>query len=404
MDRPFFSERKELLPLLDILGDFADNEKRILNISMPTRLGKTYIATLFSVWLLLKSKGRKRILRASYSATLAAENSKQTKDIFFKFFEKCELSLPDVIGTSDRWRVAGSEPNIIGCGYEGSITGFGVDVGIFDDMSKNLSTAVSAAYDTALDNFLQSVVYGRLENERKIINVGTRWTANDWFSKFNPDIEFVLPALIDGQSCCESWKSTAEILIDQERVNEHIFAAQWMQSPTLQGRYRLFADFKPEIINGDFSDWKKYVVIDPSQQVGSDYFVCGYYGVKQGLVCLLDVYAKADGNIYDVCDWLRAHPYRLAYCESNGNGAGTINSLIKKGLKNIAPFSTIKDKYSRAGIVYSDIFNYFRVSDGCPQIDTLIQQAQDFPTGEFDDIIDNVVMAFEHLPVKFIAS
>ena len=54
--------------------------------------------------------------------------------------------------------------------------------------------------------------------------------------------------------------------------------------------------------------------------------------------------------------------------------------------------------------MYSDILNYFRVSGGCPQIDTLIQQAQDFPTGEFDDIIDNVVMAFEHLPVKFIAS
>ena len=395
----FFKEREILLPLCDMLEDWWFSDEQVMNVSMPTRLGKTYLGTLFSAWILAHSP-HKKIWRCSYSATLAIGNSIQTKNVYLNFLDKAGFPPVKIRGTSDKWTIKGNEPNLIATGYEGSITGFGANVGIFDDMSKNMKNATSASFTDGLDSFYQSVLLGRLEKEPKILNLGTRWTINDWFSKFIPDREFILPALIDGKSCCENWKSTERILLDKEIVNEHIFQAQWMQAPTLKGQYKLFETFEPEVLDVDFSDWKKFIVIDPSQQVGADFFTAGYYAIKKGIVCLLDMYAETSGNLDDVVKWINERNHRLIFCENNGIGKQTISGSLKKGVRRIAPFTTNRDKYSRAGVVYADINNYFAIKKGCSNANLLISQAKEFPAGATDDLIDNVIMAFEYLPIK----
>ena len=124
------------------------------------------------------------------------------------------LGFEPISGTIDRWYIGDCTlPHFFGGGFGGNITGRGGNIAIFDDMYRGYTDAISAAYDRDLDFFLQSVVRGRMEGDNyKIINVGTRWTVNDWFSKFVPDVDILVPAINEqGESICDAYKSMQEL-------------------------------------------------------------------------------------------------------------------------------------------------------------------------------------------------
>ena len=136
--------------------------------------------------------------------------------------------------------------------------------------------ATSAAYSRQLQVFKESVLLGRLEGRRKILNVGTRWTVNDWFSMWPDADTYVLPAMIDGRSCCEAWKTTAELELERSRVSDAVWNAQYMQEPTETGQIRLFEGWKPETV-ADIPDGQRVAVIDPTTDYGRDFFVIGIF-------------------------------------------------------------------------------------------------------------------------------
>lgn len=393
--------RPQLLQVADLLNGFVDNGRTgdVLNISMPTRFGKSVLATSFSTWLLLRND-KKRILRASYAADLAESFSFQVKSQYLDFY-KDNTTAPMVAGTRARWRIgANTEDNHIGVGIEGGITGFGCDVAIIDDTAKNMIEAMSSAYSKRLQTFRDSVLLGRLENEKKIINVGTRWTVNDWFSLW-PDAEsYVLPAMIDGHSCCEAWKTTAELELERERVSGDVWDAQYMQAPTATGRIRLFEGWRPEAA-ATIPEGKPIAVIDPTTDYGKDWFVIGIYFRVAGFVYLVDMFAKQRATPEEAAAWLKGQQYTVAWVETNGVGASVMEKMRKAGSKNLAGFSTTSDKYSRAWLQMDNIKNYFRIFAAVDEdaARELLVQADQFPAGEHDDLIDNVVMAFERLNV-----
>lgn len=393
--------RPQLLQVADLFNGFVDNGRTgdVLNISMPTRFGKSVLATSFSTWLLLRND-KKRILRASYAADLAESFSFQVKSQYLDFFNN-NTTAPIVSGTRARWRIGNNtEDNHIGVGIDGGITGFGCDVAIIDDTAKNMIEAMSAAYSKRLQVFKDSVLLGRLENEKKIINVGTRWTVNDWFSLW-PDAEsYVLPALVDGRSCCEAWKTTAELELERERVSGDVWDAQYMQAPTATGRIRLFEDWKPEIV-ATIPDGKPIAVVDPTTDYGNDWFVIGIYIRVAGFVYLVDMFAKQRATPEDAAAWLNERNYTVAWVETNGVGADVLNKTRKAGAKNLVGFATTSDKYSRAWLQMDNIKNYFRIFAAVDMevVRELLVQADQFPAGEHDDLIDNVVMAFERLRI-----
>ena len=393
--------RPQLLQVADLLNGFVDNGRTgdVLNVSMPTRFGKSVLATSFSTWLLLRND-KKRILRASYAADLAESFSFQVKSQYIDFF-KDNTTAPNVSGTRARWRIgANTEDNHIGVGIEGGITGFGCDIAIIDDTAKNMIEAMSAAYTKRLQTFKESVLLGRLENEKKIINVGTRWTVNDWFSLW-PDAEsYVLPAMIDGRSCCEAWKTTAELELERERVSGEVWDAQYMQRPTATGRIRLFEGWKPEAVS-DIPDGKHIIVIDPTTDYGKDWFVCGDYVRVAGFVYLCDMFAKQRATPQEAAEWCNGREFSVAWIETNGVGAEILNKMRKAGAKNLVGFSTDADKYSRAWLQMDNIKNYMRLFAGMDEeaARELLVQADEFPAGAHDDLIDNVVMAFERFKI-----
>lgn len=389
------------MQVADLLNGFIDNGRTgdVMNISMPTRFGKSVLATSLSTWILLRNY-KKRILRASYAADLAESFSFQVKSQYLDFF-KDNTTAPIVSGTRARWRIGeNTEDNHIGVGIEGGITGFGCDIAIIDDTAKNMIEAMSAAYSKRLQTFRDSVLLGRLENEKKIINVGTRWTVNDWFSLW-PDAEsYVLPAMIDGRSCCEAWKTTAELELERERVSGDVWDAQYMQAPTATGRIRLFEGWRPEAV-ATIPEGKPIAVIDPTTDYGQDWFVIGIYVRVAGFVYLVDMFAKQRATPEEAAEWLKERHYTVAWVETNGVGANVLEKMRKAGAKNLVGFSTTSDKYSRAWLQMDNIKNYFRIFAAVDEdaARELLVQADQFPAGEHDDLIDNVVMAFERLNV-----
>lgn len=396
------TDRPQLLEVADVMGRWYTNGRTgdVLNVSMPTRFGKSLTATAFSAWCYLQDP-HNRILRASYSADLAETLGLQVRSQYERFFETMTGHAPLTSGTRSRWRFGGlDQDSHAAVGIDGGITGFGFDIAIIDDTAKNMIEATSAAYSRRLKVFKESVLLGRLEGRRKILNVGTRWTVNDWFSMW-PDAEsYVLPAMIDGKSCCEAWKTTAELELERSRVSDAVWNAQYMQAPTETGRIRLFEDWKPEIV-ATVPEGKPIAVVDPSTDYGNDWFVIGIYVRVAGFVYLADMFAKQRATPEEAAAWLNERNYTVAWIETNGVGADVLNKMRKAGAKNLVGFATTSDKYSRAWLQMDNIKNYFRIFAAVDMevVRELLVQADQFPAGEHDDLIDNVVMAFERLRI-----
>lgn len=387
------------MELADVLEEFVSNGKTsdVLNVSLPTRFGKSRIATDFSAYLILENPNI-RILRASYSADLAETFSEQVRAKLSDFYSVCGQELK-TSGTRARWKIAGnSEYNHIGTGVAGTITGFGCDIAIIDDTAKNMADATSAAYRRQLDSFRESVLYGRLEGMRKIINVGTRWAVNDWFSNFADAQSFVLSAMDEnGNSCCENWKTTEELILEKSRVRPFIWDAQYQQRPTAVGRVRIFEGFAPP--TSTYSGGELFAVIDPATDFGSDYFVVGIYQRIGGGLVLVDMFARQRATVKDASDFLRKWNPKTIFCEANGVGRNIISEFRKFGIGNVIGFCTKSDKYSRAVLRMDDIRTGFSVSTICDNeaVNELLRQFDEFPIGEHDDLTDNVVMAFERI-------
>jgi hypothetical protein len=371
---------------------------------MPTRFGKSLTATAFSSWCYIQDP-LTRILRSSYSADLAETLGVQVRAQYERFFESMTGHAPLISGTRARWRFVGLEQDShAAVGIDGGITGFGFNLAIIDDTAKNMLEAMSPSYERRLKTFKESVLLGRLEGRRKILNVGTRWTVNDWFSMW-PDAEsYVLPAMIDGKSCCEAWKTTAELELERSRVSDSVWNAQYMQAPTETGRVRLFEGWHPmtartEDIPRDISH---VIIIDPTTDYGKDFFVMGDYVFYCGLVYLYDMFAEQAASPERAAEWLKKRNYRVAWIECNGVGSSVMDKMRKAGCRNMAGFSTKSDKYSRAYVQAEAMKNYTRIVEGCNPnaVAELVREADVFPIeGDdiHDDLLDNLVMAYERI-------
>lgn len=376
----------------------------VMNVSMPTRFGKSLLATGLTCWLLLTSP-RTRILRTSYSADLAEMFGQQVRDLYCKFFERTGQEVPAIDGTRSRWSIDGQvQPNHAGVGIGGGITGFGFDIAIVDDTAKNMLEATSAAYSRQLQVFKESVLLGRLEGRKKILNVGTRWTVNDWFSLW-PDAEtYVLPAMTEGgRSCCEAWKTTAELLAERSRVSDEVWQAQYQQRPTATGKVRMFEEWRPKVEDVP-EGGRRYIVVDPATDYGKDFFVVGVYIHKDGLLWLDEMYARQAVTAEKAAEWIkRRGAASVCWCEVNGVGVSVIGKLRAAGVRNVAGFATKKDKYSRAYMQMESVKNYLRLSPrmaASGEWEELSRELDSFPIEDgntHDDLLDNVVMAFERL-------
>ncbi len=407
--KELIGSRPFLIDIYEQVYEFINDGKtgNVLNINMPPRLGKSFLATSLSAYMLWKNP-KLRMLRVCYSAVLAEQFALQTRMKYESLFEELGLRMPEITGNRARWMIEGSkEYNLVACGVNGGVTGFGFDLAVVDDTAKSMADACSPAWDRMLRTFKQSVLIGRMEGMKKIINVGTRWTTSDWFSLFEPDAIISVPALKDGKSICQDWRTTEELEMIRMNVGEAVWSAQYMQSPTVQGRVALLADMPLHISEESrHANNPKVCVIDPATEYGKDMFVMGIYsavkGDTQSWICWKlygDSSLTVTAAVAKLKKWFDMSEFDYVLIESNGVGS-SISKRIKEAGVPCRCFATRKDKYTR---VYSVLDRWSRISfeNGAMSADLkieLLSQMRNFPNvNVHDDLVDNVTMALEHI-------
>lgn len=391
-------ERPQLLEAADRIQGWWLNGKTgdVMNVSMPTRFGKSLVSTAFSAWLLLQDPTT-RIIRVSYAADLAETFGEQVKNQYLAFFEKNGLAIPETRGTRGEWYIgANGEPNHSAAGINGGITGFGYNLAIIDDSAKNMLEALSRAYRNQLVVFKDSVLMGRLEGSRKTLNVGTRWTTTDWFSLWPDAEEYVLPAMADGRSVCEAWKSTEQLNRERARVSDGVWQAQYMQRPTEQGYIRVFEDWPFERVQ--FHDCKFiefFTVTDPSKGRGGDFFVtllCGR--TVTGAVVVIDSFIRKFAQTSEYYGYLRRVSEMLPSCVHYIEGNGVGGDIIHDGNRDvdIIGFASHADKWARI-FANADKIKAVQFCETCDNLNLILSELSNFPAGDHDDIPDCVNFA-----------
>lgn len=390
-------DRPQLLEVASVIDKWLHNGRTgdVLNISMPTRFGKSLLASSASVWLLLRDPSM-RILRASYSAELAEMFSQQVRNQYEDFCAKIGLTSP-TNGTRGRWWIGdGNQLSHAGVGIGGTITGFGFDVAIVDDTAKDMAEAMSRARQNQLTVFKESVLLGRLEGCRKILNVGTRWTVTDWFSLWPDAEEYILPAMVDGRSACEAWKTTDELNRERARVSDGVWQAQYMQRPTEQGYIRIFEDWPFERVK--FHDCKFiefFTVTDPSKGRGGDFFVTLLAGVTISReVVIIDSFVRKFAQVSEYYDYLRRVGEMLPTCshyiESNGVGGDILHDGNRD--VDVVGFTSRADKWARI-FANADKIKAVKFCETCDNLNLILSELSNFPAGDHDDIPDCVNFA-----------
>ncbi len=159
----------------------ASGKDRRLMIFMPPRNGKSELASVkFPAWFLGR-KPEKKVICCSYSAELAEDFGRYTRDqvemeTHKMCFPKCILRKGSKSAT--KWKVS-NRGGFTGTGVGGSITGAGADVLIIDDPIKNREEAESPTVRRKIWEWYTSTAFTRLEKGGAVIVILTRWHDDD---------------------------------------------------------------------------------------------------------------------------------------------------------------------------------------------------------------------------------
>jgi len=154
--------------------------KRIM-FFLPPRHSKSEIGSIqFPAWFIGKNRNR-HIIEASYSADLAVEFGRQTRNLvksqkFQNIFNGVQLA--EDSEAKGKWNTNGRGAyNAVGVG--GATTGKGADLLVIDDPVKNRQDAESEVIRENIWNWYRSTARTRLSPSGAIVLIMTRWHDDD---------------------------------------------------------------------------------------------------------------------------------------------------------------------------------------------------------------------------------
>lgn len=251
-DYIFGSFHDELFEALEAVerGDL----KRLI-VQMPPRSGKTeIISKRFPAWVLGRNPDKK-IIGTSYGSELATKNSRETRRIVQ---QKRFRNIFPAFGLSDEKKESGNWETMKGGGYYsvgvgGALTGFGFDIGIIDDYTKNREEAESPTIREKTWDWYTSTFYTRKQGEDSaIILLATRWHEDDLIGRIlkNDDAEewkvINFPALNEKEESFFPERFSTEYYRDERNIiGVRDFAALYQQDPiTAMGSMFKKEDFR----------------------------------------------------------------------------------------------------------------------------------------------------------------
>ena len=162
-----------------------------LCISVPPRHGKSKIVSAGMPLWLYSIRPESQILQVSYGANLSASFGAEVRAHMSSHMYKSYFpnSVPTGEGESGaQWQTkAGGTYKGVGIG--GSITGFGADVIIIDDIVKNRQTAHSEAFKRQIREGFGPTLFTRLLPGGSVIVLNTRWTNDDLIGMLTHELQ-----------------------------------------------------------------------------------------------------------------------------------------------------------------------------------------------------------------------
>jgi len=174
------------------LQDFVIGNIRRLMIFEPPRHGKSEQTSRRLPPYILGKFPDKQVIFSTYSHELSANMNREAQRIiehpsYMELFPETKLSgmnvrtasQTDFLRNSDCFEIVGRQGSYRNAGIGGSLTGFGMNVGIIDDPFKNKEEADSTIIRDKVWNWYTTVFLTRLEKNGQILLTMTRWHEDD---------------------------------------------------------------------------------------------------------------------------------------------------------------------------------------------------------------------------------
>ena len=295
-----------LKEMCQALQDFETDDTELLVLNLPPRHGKTLTMKHAAKWYLGRNSQIK-LIGASYNEKLSRQLSKGVRDditeikadinipVFSDIFP--DVRLKDGSAQVDMWRLDGSpQNNYLATAPKATVTGFGAEIIIIDDVIKSAYEANHKGILDDLWEWFSNTLYSRLEGRRKIILVMTRWATKDlagrvinMYREQGRKIKVITKKAFDGT------KMLNESILNKEQyenliqtVGEDIVKANYDQEPIdLKGRlYGEFVVYQPN----EIPKFEKIKAVCDTADTGADFMCQIIYGMAGQKAYLLDAY------------------------------------------------------------------------------------------------------------------
>lgn len=407
---------------------FYESPDEYLIDNEPPRHGKSRTATLFVQWVLGKWP-KDKIVTGSYNETLSTVFSKAVRNkiqekpgddkiVYSDIFPDTVVKRGDA--AANLWGLEGNETNsYLATSPSGTVTGFGADLVLIDDIIKNAYEARNDSIKEAHWRWYNDTMLSRREGKRKVLIIMTRWATDDLAGRLISDLEkrglkyrHIVYRAWDGAKmlCPEilNYAQYQDILIGD--MGRDIVEANYNQAPIdLAGRLYtgfLTYDKLPEKIESVDS------YTDTADQ-GDDYLCSLTYAVSAGKAYILDIiYTQApmeqtEKQCAETFTRLKVNHARI---ESNNGGRGwgrNVQRIAREQGNNFTTFQAFtqsKNKESRILTGSTGVMQNILYPEGWetkwPEYHRSMIRYQRAGKNAHDDAQDATTGVYEYLPKK----
>lgn len=159
----------------------ADGSCKRLMIFAPPRHGKSDTSSMLFAGFYLGTFPDRRVAVVSHSEELAATHGRRARDMLVEHGRLIfGVSVRQDVKAASRWDLAPPHRGgFLAVGVNGTLTGKGFDLIIFDDVLKDSNEADSEAYRRSLKAWYTTTARSRLQPGGAIIHLQTRWHEDD---------------------------------------------------------------------------------------------------------------------------------------------------------------------------------------------------------------------------------
>ena len=423
---PGYEVAPHLLRLTGLLEQVARGNVRRLLVSMPPRHGKSTTASiLFPAWF-LGQRPDSRVVLTSYSADLAQRFSRQVREVvtgeeYRRVFPGIGLA-PDSRSV-EAWDIGGRRGGLKAVGVGGPLTGHGADLLIIDDFFKNAEESNSATVRQSVWDWFTTTAFTRLEPGGAIVVCAARWHEDDLIGRL---LVAEAEAAKSGHAG-ERWEVLhLPALDDQDRPlwpERYDGAALGQIRVTLGSRdWEALYQGRPQAPGGGMlkRSWFRTVTpanVPPLRNVAvgvdlavtaksrADYTVALPLGVDKENNYYLFRPARGQWEWPDARREIMTRVRTMPQCRRVGMEKVAFQAAAAQELRRepqMAGYSIVdvpadRDKVTRAGgwSPLAEQGRMYLVDDGSGWHEVFLAEAEQFPQGRNDDLVDAVGIGME---------